>query len=276
MLNLHPDRTKTKNYEEKSKKTHVSDNSSHKLLDYDINTNKYSLYNKAKSHSNDLYLSKLPVLIDKPSKIKDTHWTEKIKQFKERERRKKDEPVYYLNPSCLDSQTNKDIYSSPKGFSVTEGRSSTANFNLDKSSRLSPIVSESISVSSSSSSLDFENNYTNFNCSEEWINKTSSEPQFCQFNTAQDSADISFKTVSDLSILTIHRGKNKSSKNETLYYQKPSSLKIDPHYKCVKPIPLKRKDCHTDLFKSERYLLLIYNKYNMTKYFYFNTVRYFK
>lgn len=271
MLNLHPDRTKTTNYEEKSKKHHISDNSSHKLLDHDINTNKYSLFNKAKSHSNDLYLSKLPVLIDKPSKIKDTHWTEKFKQFKERERRKKDEPVYYLNPSCLDSQTNKD--SSLKGFSVTEGRSSTANFNLDKSNRLSPIVSESISVSSSSSSLDFENNYTNFNCSEEWINKTSSEPQFCQFNTAQDSADISLKTVSDLSILTIHRGKNKSTKNETLYNQKPSSLQIDPHYKCPKPIPLKRKDCHTDLFKSkcERYLLLVYNKY-MTKCSYFYTL----
>lgn len=275
MLNLHPNRTKTKKYEEKSKKHHISDNSSHKLLDCDSNTNKYSLCNKAKSHSNDSYLSKLPVLIDKPSKIKDTHWTEKFKQFKERERRKKYEYVYYLNPSCLDSQTNKDIYSSLKGFSVAEGRSSTANFNLDKSNRLSPIVSESISVSSSSSSLDFENNYTNFNCSEEWINKTSSEPQFCQFNTAQDSADTSLKTVSDLSILTIHRGKNKSSTNETLYNQKPSFLKIDPHYKCVKPIPLKRKDCHTNLFKSksERYFLLIYNKY-MTKYSYF--IRYFK
>lgn len=276
MLNLHPNRTKTKDYEEKSKKHHISDNSSNKLLNYDSNTNKNSPFNEEKSHSNDLYLSKLPVLIDKPSKVKDIHWTEKFKQFKERERRKKDEFVYYSNPSCLDSQANnndKEIYKSLKGFSVAEVRSNTEHFNLDKSKRLSPIVSESISVSSSSSSLDFENNYINFNCSEEWINKTLSERQFHQFNTAQDSAEISLKTVSDYSMGTTHRWKNKSSTNETPYNHNPPSLKIDPQYECLQPIPLKRKDSITNLFrsKSERYLLLIYSKY-MTNYSYFYTL----
>lgn len=274
MLNLHPNRTEKKNVQENPKKLHISDNSSNELLDHDSNTNKYNPFEIAKSNSNALYLSKLPVLIDKPSKIKDTHWTEKFKQFKERERRKNDESVYCSNLYCLDSQANKNkdikFNRSHKGFSVADVRSRTDNFNLDKSNRLSPIVSESISVSSSSSSLDFENNYINFNCSEEWINKTLSEPQFHQFNTAQDSADISLKTLSDYSIITTHREKNKPPTNNTLYNKNPPSLKIDPQYECVQPIPLKRKDSHTNLFrsKSERYLLMVYSN-NMTYYLYF-------
>lgn len=269
MLNLHPNKKDIKDFQEKSKKHYISDNISNKLVDHDSSSKKYSPFNMAKSNSNDLYSSKLPVLIDKSSKTKDPHWTEKFKQFKERERRKNDESLYYANLSGLNSQANKNkdisFYKSFKVFSVPEVRSSTDNFNCDKINRLSPIVSESISVSSSSSSLDFENNYINFNCSEERINKTSSEPQFHQFNTVQDSADISLKTVSDYSILTTHKEKNKSSTNSTLYSQNPLSLKIDPQYEYLQPIPLKRKDSHTNLLrcKSERYLRMIYNT-NMT------------
>lgn len=260
ILNLHPDKADSKHFQGMSKKHHLSNKRSNELLDYESKTNKCNPFSMEKSQPNDS--SKLPVLIKKPSKEKYTHWTEKFEQFKEKQRRMKNECVNFSNIACQDAQTNKnkEIYNTFEAFAIAEVCASADNLYLNKRNRLSPILSASTSISSSNSSLDFENKYVNFNCLEGWTNKTSSEQQFHQVKIAEDVANVPLKTISDNAIFTAPKTNGRSSTNNSLYNSNPAYFKSYSQHECFEPIPLKRNDTHTNLLrmKNERYLRLIY------------------